>query len=268
MKQIIRSRLDTSKSREENVHRAREFLQLLILRIISETKYFKYISFVGGTSLRFLYQLQRFSEDLDFSVTEKNGYNFKDLIKSIEFHLTKAGLEVDIKQKEQRIVQSAYFKFIHLLQHLNISRARDEKLTIRVEIDSNPPDGWQNEMSVINDFFIFPVYHFDLPSLFATKLHACFFRKFRKGRDFYDLMWYLSKKVMPNFKLLNNAVKQTENMNLKINAKKFKEFLLDQIAEVDFYTLQKDVEPFLVNHSEVKLIDKDIFKKLIQQLEV
>ena len=266
MEQIIRSRLDASKSREENVHRVREFLQLLILRIISEINYFKYISFVGGTSLRFLYQLQRFSEDLDFSVTEKNGYNFKNLIKSIEFHLTKAGLEVDIKRKEQRVVHSAYFKFVHLLQRLNISRAKDEKLTIRVEIDSNPPSGWQTEMSVINDFFIFAVYHFDLSSLFATKLHACFFRKFRKGRDFYDLMWYLSKKVVPNFKLLNNAIEQTENVNLEINAENFKDFLFDQIAKVNFYTLQKDVEPFLVNHSEVKLIDKDIFKKLIQQL--
>ncbi|MFQ5771936.1 MAG: nucleotidyl transferase AbiEii/AbiGii toxin family protein [bacterium] len=266
MEQIIRSRLDKSKSREENVHLVREFLQLLVLRIIYETNYFQYISFIGGTSLRFLYQLQRFSEDLDFSVTQKKGYDFKNLMRSLEYHLQKFGFHVEIKSKEQKVVHSAYLKFVHVLQQFDISRMKDEKLSIRIEIDSNPPDGWQNEMSVINDFFIFPVWHFDLPSLFATKIHACFFRKYKKGRDYYDLMWYLSKKILPNFLLLNNAIKQTEDVELKIEKGNFKQFLHKRIEPADFSYLRRDVEPFLVNNTDVNLINGEVFSELIDAL--
>jgi predicted nucleotidyltransferase component of viral defense system len=266
VEKIIRSRLDKNKSREENVHLLREFLQLLVLRIIYETNYFQYISFVGGTSLRFLYQLQRFSEGLDFSVTEKKGYSFKNFIKLIEFHLQKFGFQVEIKLKEQKVVHSAFLKFVDVLQQHNIARMKDEKLSIRIEIDSNPPSGWQNEMSLINDFFIFPVWHFDLPSLYATKIHACFFRKYKKGRDFYDLMWYLSKKITPNFLLLNNAIKQTENVDLKIGAENFEQFLYAKLKHVNFPDLRRDVERFLVNKSEVNLINGDVFFKLIKEL--
>ena len=263
MEQIIQSRIDNTKSREENVHQVREFLQLLILKIINELNYFQYISFVGGTCLRFLFKLQRFSEDLDFSLIQKKGYQFDHLIQAIEFHLKKFGFNIEIKLKDQRIVQNAYFKFIDLLQQYEISKAKDERLSIRLEVDSNPPGGWKTEMSIINDFYIFPVWHFDLPSLFATKIHACLFRKFRKGRDYYDLIWYLSKKVIPNFTLLNNAINQTEHENIQINQEHFKNFLKKNLEELDFQYLRKDVEPFLLNKTEVNLIDQDIFFKLI-----
>jgi len=263
MEQIIQLRIDNTKSREENVHQVREFLQLLILKIINELNYFQYIAFVGGTCLRFLYQLQRFSEDLDFSLTQNKGYRFDRLIQSIEFHLKKFGFNIEIKLKDHKIVQSAYFKFIDLLQQYEISRAKDERLSIRLEIDSNPPGGWKTEMSIINDFYIFPIWHFDLPSLFATKIHACFYRKFKKGRDFYDLVWYLSKKVTPNLTVLNHAIRQTEHENLEINSDNFIDYLRKNLEKLDYQYLQKDVEPFLVNKSEVNLINRDIIFKLI-----
>ena len=266
MEKIIRSRLDKNGTREENVHQVREFLQLLILRIIHEINYFQYISFVGGASLRFLFQLQRFSEDIDFSLIQKQGYNFNKFIKSIEFHLQKFGFQIEIKLKEKKVVQNAYVKFIGLLQQFNVARMKDEKLSIRIEIDSNPPYGWKSEMSIINDFFIFPVWHFDLPSLLATKIHACFYRKYQKGRDFYDLMWHLSKKITPNFLLLNNAIKQTEKVDSQIKRENFKDFLYEKIEQLDFDALGKDVEPFLVNKSEVNLINGEVFFKLVDKL--
>ena len=226
--------------------------------------YYRFISFVGGTALRMFYQLQRFSEDLDFSVIQKKGYNFSKFISSIEFHLKKFGFHVDIKFKDQKTVQSVYVKFVGLLQQFRLSGMKDEKLSIRLEIDSNPPKGWHNEMSLINDLFIFPVWHFDLPSLFATKIHACFFRSYKKGRDFYDLAWYLSKRIRPNFLLLNNAVKQTEGLNLKIEADNFKQFLNGNLKQVNFPQLRKDVELFLVNRLDVNLIDETVFSKLIE----
>jgi len=263
MEQIIQSRIDKTKSREENVHQVREFLQLLILKIINELNYFQYISFVGGTCLRFLHKLQRFSEDLDFSLIQEKGYDFQHLIQAIEFNLKKIGFNIEIKLKDQKTVQNAYFKFIDLLQQYEISQAKDQRLSIRLGIDSNPPSGWKTEMSVINDFYIFPVWHFDLPSLFATKIHACLFRKFRKGRDYYDLVWYLSKKVSPNFGLLANAIKQTEHEDIQISHENFKNFLKKNMEELDYQHLRNDVAPFLINKSEVNLIDRDIIFKLV-----
>ena len=263
---ILKSRLDPAKSRDENIHIVREFLQLILLRILSEAKYFQGISFVGGTSLRFLYQLQRFSEDLDFSVTQKESYDFTKIIDTIKIHLEKLGFHFDLKVNEQKIVQSVYVKFISILQELELSPLKDEKLSIRIEIDTNPPGGWKNEMSILNNVFIFPIWHFDLPSLCATKVHACLFRKFHKGRDFYDLVWYLSKKVQPNYELLNNAILQTENVNLNLDSGNLKNFLLDKIVEMDFAFLKKDVEPFLINRAEANLINQQVFCQLIDKL--
>ena len=77
-------------------------------------------------------------------------------------------------------------------------------------MDTNPPKGGRTAETPLNKTYIFSVRHFDLPSMLATKLHACFYRKYTKGRDFYDLVWYLGRKVFPNLELLNNAIQQTE----------------------------------------------------------
>lgn len=263
MEEIIQSRLDKSKSKEENIHRLREFLQILILRILHENKHFQRIAFVGGTCLRIIFQLQRFSEDLDFSVTERKGYDFNRMIDSVRLHLDKFGLQVDIKVKAQKTVQSTFIKFSNILQRTNLSRTKGEKLSIRVEVDSNPPSGWKTEISPLQDVFMFPVWHYDLPSLFATKLHTCFFRRFRKGRDYYDLMWYLGRKVQPNYKLLNNAIRQTESKDLNIDHEHFKSFLREHIEGVDFSRLRRDVAPFLINRSEAELMSTEYFSKLV-----
>lgn len=264
MEQIIRARLRKNASREENVHLTREFLQLIMLRILNEIGYFQWLAFVGGTALRMLYQMQRFSEDLDFSLIDQKGYDFEQLVNSVQNHLEKFGFQVEIKHQADKTVHSAYFKFVDLLQQLDISRMKNEKLAIRVEVDSNPPDGWQAESTLINDFFIFPVRHFDLPSLFATKIHACFFRKYLKGRDFYDLFWYLSKKITPNFVLLNNAIRQTEKIDLHLDANTIQDFFVRQLSSVDFARLKKEVTPFLVHRSEADLMTPDRFFKLIE----
>ena len=120
-------------------------------------------------------------------------------------------------------------------------------------------------MSLINDIFIFPVWHFDLSSLFATKIHACFFRKFRKGRDYYDLLWYLSKRVQPNFELLNNAIRQTEEGVCHIGLENFKDFLYQRLQQIDFDFIQRDVSPFLVSPREAELLSKDVFYNLLQK---
>jgi len=110
---------------------------------------------------------------------------------------------------------------------------------------------------------VFTVTNYDIPSLYASKLHACFFRKCIKGRDFYDLIWYLGKKSIPNFVLLNNAIEQTEHKRLNLNRENFNDFLMERLATIDFVKVKKDVERFIEDKNELKLLNKDLILKLI-----
>jgi hypothetical protein len=146
---------------------------------------------------------------------------------------------------------------------LGLSDMREQKLSIGLEIDARPPEGWKTNLSLISKFFVFTVTHYDLPSLYATKLHACFFRKYVKGRDFYDLVWYLGKKILPNFLLLSNAIAQTESKKIVVTEDNFEEFLLEKMMKVDFVKIRKDVERFLVDKGELKLLNKKLIKELL-----
>jgi len=265
MLDLIKQNIKDIPDNETKVHITRELLQLLILKIISDKDYFKNLAFVGGTSLRFLYGLRRFSEDLDFSLINKKGYKFDSFLEKVTYELEKYGLSVEIKKGAKEPVQSAMVKFKDILYLLGLSRQKDQRLSIKLEIDSNPPKGWNTELSLVSKHFVFTVLHFDIPSLYATKIHACFFRKYIKGRDFYDLLWYFGKKVMPNFELLNNAIEQTEKKRMDLNAKNFNDFLEERLTSIDFAKVRKDVERFIEDKNELKLLDRDIILKLLNK---
>jgi predicted nucleotidyltransferase component of viral defense system len=260
---LIRRSITGIPDREMKVHLTREFLQLLILKTIYDRDYFKNLAFVGGTALRFLYGLRRFSEDLDFSLINRKGYRFDVFLEKITYELEKAGFSLDIKSSIGGTVQSVMFKFKDVLQVLGLSAQKSQKLSIKLELDTNPPKGWNTKLSLMSKHFVFTVLHFDIPSLYATKIHACFFRKYIKGRDFYDLIWYLGKKAIPNFELLNNAIEQTEKKRMDLNAKNFNDFLKERLARIDFTKVRKDIERFIEDKSELKLLDRDLILKLI-----
>src|SRR3989338_85113 len=206
MIQVLKDKLKETRDAEAKFNLAREFLQILILKILADRLAFKHLAFVGGTALRILFDLRRFSEDLDFSITRKKGYSFHKLSQDLQYQLKKYGLDVDLEENEQKTVESIMLRFKDILSSLGLSPLKSQKLSIRLEIDTNPPAVWKTDISLINKIYTFTVVHYDIPSLYASKLCACFFRKYVKGRDFYDLVWYLGKKVMPNFRLLNNAI--------------------------------------------------------------
>ncbi len=260
---LIKNILLEIQSREAKIHKTREFLQLLLLKILYDSGYFKNLAFCDGTALRVLYNSKRFSEDLDFSLINKERYNFAGLVDKVVYQLEKNGFSTDVKKRKEKTVQSAMIKFKHILFVLGLSNLKSEKLFIRFEVDSNPPKGWNTEISLVNKDFVFTVTHFDIPSLFATKLHACFYRKYTKGRDFYDLLWYLGKRALPNFELLNNAIEQTEHKKINIQKGNFKGFLQERLANIDFATVRKDVERFIEDKNELRLLDKDLILKLI-----
>lgn len=265
MLDIIKKQIDIGAGKEEQANQTREALQILILKIIYDLGYFKHLVFTGGTALRIIYGLKRYSEDLDFSLVHKKDFSFKQFCDELVKELSKNyGLKVAHKARDERAVYAMDLRFDAVLFGLGLSPHQSQKLYIKIEIDSNPPKGGAVALSLVSRSFVFTITHFDLPSLFATKLHACFFRKYTKGRDVYDLIWYLGKDIMPNFENLNNAIKQTQKQGVAVTRENLKEILLKHINDIDFSAARRDVERFLIDKEELKLFDKGILQKALE----
>lgn len=261
MIELLQQQFNPDMSNEEKINRLREFLQVVVLKIIYDKGYFEKLAFVGGTALRLLFNLRRFSEDLDFSLIDIKGYRFMEINSFIERELKLLGLNIETKVNEEKTVQNSFLKFKGLLKELQLSNLDEQKLSIKIEVDAEPPKGWHLETTLVNKVYLLNLVHFDLPSLYATKLHACFFRKYVKGRDFYDLAWYIGKKIRPNYTLLNNAIKQTENYSLNLNDSNFEKFLLEKLDKTDLKEIRRDVERFLEDKNELGLLSSDVLKK-------
>ena len=263
MIEVIQQKLQLLTSAEEKYNQLREFLQHLILKIVDENGYFRNLAFVGGTALRILYGLKRFSEDCDFCLVDHSHYDFSTIMHTLERHLQLYHFDVEIRFKDHKNVASAFIKFDNILYLLGLTQHIDKKLLIKFEVDQHTPKGYQTELSVINQDFLIGINHFDLPSLFAGKLHAVLCRKYAKGRDYYDLIWYISQKIQPNFVLLNNAVQQTEHQDWHIDKDKLSCLLKERMERADFSKIRADVTPFLMDSKEARFFEKKYFLSLI-----
>lgn len=266
MKDLLLKNLKELKTKEEKYNFAREFLQELILQIIDRQGYFKYLAFVGGTALRMAHGLPRFSEDLDFSLVNGRGFNFAAFLKIIKKELELNGYAINEKAgKKEKAVLSEFIRFKGLLQELGLTAHRNEKLFIKLEIDSNPPSGFETEVALVNKSFLFKVRCYNPASLFASKLHAVLFRKYEKGRDWYDLIWFLTRRTPINYRLLSNAATQTEKRTFSLEPKTTKELLQEKINRVNFPRLLRDIQPFLEKKEEAEYFKKDIFSRAVEQ---
>lgn len=243
---------------------ASEFLQHLILQSLYRHGAFKQLVFTGGTALRLLYHTGRYSEDLDFSLVEPGGFKFHTLLDKIRHDLTLQQLEVTVYLKEEKAVAKADLRFPGLLKRLNLSPLKEEKLTVKLEVDKHPPKGGKKEIALVISPVSYTVAVFDLASLFATKLHALFFRRYVKGRDYFDLVWFLGKRVIPNFNLLNNAIRQTEGKGHEVTEEQFKEKLLEHLESVDFKKMRTEMDRFVLNREESKPLSLEAVKSLLR----
>lgn len=198
---------------EELTSLVREYLQILILKSIYQSKFGQNLSFVGGTCLRICYDLKRYSEDLDFSLDKKAAdYDFKRLCQLVQKDLSVINIGADLNVSQEKTVQKAFIKVVEILERLDLSRVRGQKIHIKLEVDTNPVN---IKFGRIEPFFvskyneIFPILKHDLETLFAGKILAILGRPYRRGRDFYDLIWYLNRKVKINLTYLNKGLKQT-----------------------------------------------------------
>ncbi len=265
MIELMRKELDREDRPGIKAQRARELLQVMTLKIISDLGYCRHIAFQGGTALRLLHGLNRFSEDLDFSLVKDEGFDPKAMMERVAGQSLKWGLPAEVKLGAEKTVAGGWLKYPGLLQSLGLSPLKSQKLSIKLEIDLNPPRGGELETSLISREFTFPVVNFTLPSMFATKLHACFYRRYLKGRDFYDLAWYLGRKIRPDYQLLNNAIRQTEGKSPGIDDGNFIRFLTEKIGGCDLARAKKDVEPFLFDRGELALFDRGLMIGLAER---
>ncbi|MCK4818074.1 nucleotidyl transferase AbiEii/AbiGii toxin family protein, partial [bacterium] len=181
MKDHVLELVATRTGFNEKLNAMREYLEAYILRIMHDEGVFRSTAFLGGTALRFLYNLPRFSEDLDFSLTGHTHYIFADLIAKIKKELKLAGYDVSLSHNDEKTVQYAFFKFENLMYEAGISSHKEQKFSTKIEIDTKPPQGAVLKTDLVNIYFPMSFLSYDITSLFAGKLHALLSRKYTKG---------------------------------------------------------------------------------------
>ena len=262
---LIRKELNKQSQHELKRLALIEFLQHLVLQSLYRQNAFKYLTFTGGTALRLLYNTGRFSEDLDFSLTEKDNVKLKDLILMVQKDLSLQKIKFEPYTKDDKVIFRSDFRFPNILNEFNLSPLKNQKLTIKLEIDKNPPTGWNKEILFVSEPVSYPISVFDLSSLLSTKLHATFYRKYTKGRDYYDLLWYLGRQIKPNFKLLNNAIKQTNPDEEKFTENNFKDRLIKHLESADFKKIKSDVEKLIINQEELEFLNAKSIISLLRK---
>jgi len=233
----------------------REYLQSQILRSLHESEAFVSLSFVGGTALRFMFGLPRFSEDLDFSLENDKGYKPEQWMKKLKNDLLLAGFNISLSWNDRTTLHKAWIKIDELLKDAGLAVMSNQKLSIKLEIDTRPPRGAIVEKKIITRHTVFSIQHHDLPSLMAGKVHALVTRKYAKGRDWYDLVWYRGMRppIEPNLIQLQHALDQTEGKGL-FNADEWKRDLIIKVETLDCEKLIDDVQPFLERPQEAGLL--------------
>ncbi len=250
------------------LNQVREYLQARILGALQKSGAMTQLAFHGGTALRFLYRIPRYSEDLDFTLEMDQGrYDFMSHLSAIESMLNAEGYEVALKVNDQKTVQSAFIKLPGLLFELNLSPHQTENMTIKLDVDTNPPDGATLETTVVRRHTTLHLQHHDRSSLLAKKLTAILQRVYLKGRDVFDLVWYLSDPEwpQPNLVMLNNALVQTGWEGEGLTDGNWSGVIGDRLEQVSWDDIVSDVRPFLAGESDTTLLTKEIALKLLDQ---
>ena len=242
----------------------REYIQSRTLRSLHESEAFRSLSFVGGTALRFLYGLPRFSEDLNFSLESGEGYKPELWMKKLKNDLFLAGFNIHLSWNARTNVHKAWIGIEDLMKEAGLAVLSEQRLSIKLEVDTNPLRGAVLEKRIITRYALIAIQHHDLPSLMAGKIHAMLARKYPKGRDWYDLLWYRGHRppLEPNEVLLQKALDQTEGEGVK-HASQWKQWILKKAGALDVMKLAADVRPFLERQEDAALITSEGIRSVL-----
>jgi len=256
MIELIQKRLDEygAANQVEEEQALKEILQEVALYALWRGSFFEVAAFQGGTSLRILHKLPRFSEDLDFILkTPDPDFEWSAYLKSLLQGMEEFGLQSEALDKghmDQR-VKKAVFKDNSIANQLRLAFYRGpagQKINIKLEIDINPPQDSGFEYAYLDYPLDFEVCHQDLGSNFALKIHAQLCRPYLKGRDWYDFNWYVTQKIQPNLPHLQAALYQFgpwAGQSLNVDNEWLRNILMEKVATIDWREAASDVERFL-----------------------
>lgn len=266
MKAYVADLVSTSSTAAGAVNQVREYLQARVLEGLQRAGAMTCLAFHGGTALRFLYSTPRYSEDLDFTLERHpTRYDLTRYVGDVERALLAEGYVVHTTIDRARVVESASVRFRGLLHELGLSPHRNQVLWVKIEVDTNPPEGAVLVTTVVRRHVTLHLQHHDRPSLLAGKLHAILQRPYTKGRDIFDLFWYLSDPAWPepNLTLLNNALSQTGWTGEHLTEKNWRELVANRLREAPWDRVADDVSPFLEPTADPSLLT---FENVMQVL--
>jgi predicted nucleotidyltransferase component of viral defense system len=274
---LIRDRLAQydCKSDTEEEQAIREITQEIVIAALGRADFFKEAAFHGGTCLRILYGLDRFSEDLDFSLKEKNpDFSWDNYLGVVAEELSAFGYQIEIQNQsaQDTTVRKVMLKDSAIEKLLSFRFAGKfgvmRKIRIRLEVDTNPPSGSEYEIRYLDFPFISSVVVHTLSSLFAGKIHALLCREYIKGRDWYDFLWYTARKTPINYALLSSALAQAgpwKGARIEVDYSWCVDALQKKIEEIDWKVAAEDVQRFVSSRDQKSLAlwSKELF---LQQL--
>lgn len=272
------------KSVDDSIRALREIIQEVALLGLWRAKFFEHAAFYGGTALRILYGLDRFSEDLDFSLlTPSPDFNLARYTASLEEELQAFGFNVRVEMVDKAVesaVQSAFLKantrnellVIEAGEELMGQVAAGQVLKVKIEVDTDPPPGFSTSTRYLLQPIPFAVRCYALPDLFAGKMHAILFRKWKnrvKGRDWYDLVWYAANHPHLNLAHLEQRMRQTGHWSGEKNLTPvvFTDLLFEAIDRLDVNQARKDVAPFVKDQQMLALWSHDFFQDVASRIK-
>lgn len=264
---ISRYSLITEVERQNALH---EVMQQVTLAGLYRGGFFEQAAFYGGTCLRIFHGLERFSEDMDFSLlTKDDDFRLEDYFPTIVDEFKLLGREVEIHKKEKKHfsrVESAFLK--DTTEVWDVSLRTDRSTKIKIEIDTDPPLAFATEQKLLLQPYSFMTRCFALPDLFAGKMHALVFRNWKnrvKGRDWYDFEWYVRKGVALDFKHLQERIKQFNGVHM--NREDFLVSLKEKLASTNIEMVKRDVLPFVRHPEDVAIWSNDYFLQLADMVK-
>lgn len=272
--EIIQERLDSyqCKTQAEKENAIKELTQEIALLSLSRINFFKVAEFHGGTALRVLYSLRRFSEDLDFALLKPDSnFNFNYYLDRMAEEFNSFGYQIEIKDRSRvdETVKKAFLKDKSIGKLLSLTYPLHDKNTrkirIKLEIDSNPPEGASTELKYLDFPLPFSILTKDIPSSFSGKIHALLCRNYIKGRDWYDFSWYIARRSDVNFNLLEHAIYQNgpwAKQKLIIDKEWLINKLHEKINSIDWDIAKNDISRFIkpIEKKSLELWSKEFFQ--------
>jgi len=261
-------------TKEEKQNAIHEVMQEIILAGLYKSNFFSKAAFYGGTCLRIFHGMQRFSEDMDFSLIQpEENFSLENYFEPIIEEFKALGKEITIYRKVKNThtnVESAFLK--ENTEIYNLQFTTEKRVKIKIEVDTKPPSGFETEYKLLLLPFSFMTRCYSLPDLYAGKMHAFMFRNWKnrvKGRDWYDFEWFVRYNIALNFIHLQkrteqiNAIKE-EEFTIDI----FKKNLKERIEKTNIEAVKNDVRPFLRNPKEIEIWSKKYFLQLADKISI